>query len=523
MKVLIVDDEEHVREGIDLSVDWDRFGIKERWMAEDGVEALQMVRKHRPQIIFCDMKMPRMNGIDFMEKLKEEEGSAKIIAISGFDDFEYTRAVIKAKGVDYILKPFRKKDVELALKKAIDAWNEMESRKSTEFETTYLAKKADTLIDEQRLVAFFRGETNYSDRISGIFEKLDIPTEEFRVAVLLPKNGQKIVVNRFISDNELFFFAVKNIAQDILHAYGKHHLSRLDEYQWILIFSFEPAARYTVEFNNLLERVSRAWMNTIQLDVLAGTAKQNCTVKTISNSITNAKDSLLKSEILFPQKVEAVKNQPEMNHLTSQEFLLTKAIETSNKPFVEEIISRFVKDLKKRGTLQLKQLQIYTLEANILLERFKQAYEMNAHSVDKHVPPLPMWISSLNEWEVLFVQRIWMLMEKTSFNPMAGVAMRDIKHYIENHFHEEISLTSLSQRFHLSPQYISRKFKEEYNTSVIAYLIELKMEKAKSLLANTSLTITEIANDLGYEDENYFGKVFKKQSGLSPKQYRKLN
>ncbi|UUZ81280.1 helix-turn-helix transcriptional regulator [Paenibacillus sp. P26] len=79
----------------------------------------------------------------------------------------------------------------------------------------------------------------------------------------------------------------------------------------------------------------------------------------------------------------------------------------------------------------------------------------------------------------------------------------------------------LSEKFHFSPQYIAKKFKELYNTTVMTYLTEPRMEKAKSLLIHTEMPVSEMAATLGYADENYFGKVFKKQTGSSPLQYRK--
>jgi two-component system, response regulator YesN len=124
MKVLIVDDEEHVREAIMYIVDWERFHITEQYMAADVDEAEKIIEEHSPGVIFCDIKMPGRSGIELIEKLKNEKSNIQTIVISGYDDFKYLRAVIQAKAVDYILKPVRKVEVEKALEQAIKNYKE---------------------------------------------------------------------------------------------------------------------------------------------------------------------------------------------------------------------------------------------------------------------------------------------------------------------------------------------------------------------------------------------------------------
>jgi two-component system response regulator YesN len=132
------------------------------------------------------------------------------------------------------------------------------------------------------------------------------------------------------------------------------------------------------------------------------------------------------------------------------------------------------------------------------------------------------WIADLLEWESLFVHLLWNVMENADCELVSSEAIEEIKHYLDGHFHKDISLNELSKLFYLSPQYISKRFKEVYKTNIISYLTDLRMEKAKLLLTNSRRTVSEIAYSLGYDDENYFGKVFKKSIGVSPKNYKIL-
>ncbi|MDD6024769.1 MAG: response regulator [Oscillospiraceae bacterium] len=100
-------------------------------------------------------------------------------------------------------------------------------------------------------------------------------------------------------------------------------------------------------------------------------------------------------------------------------------------------------------------------------------------------------------------------------------AIANITQYLQAHLSEEISLSILSEEFHLSAQYISQLFKNEIGVNFLAYLTNIRMEKAKKLLLSTSLPIAEVAEQSGYGDYRVFTKVFKKSEGITPSQYRR--
>lgn len=97
----------------------------------------------------------------------------------------------------------------------------------------------------------------------------------------------------------------------------------------------------------------------------------------------------------------------------------------------------------------------------------------------------------------------------------------DIAAYLENHYAEDISLQDMAARFFLSREYISRRFKQEFGVNISDFLAGVRIEKAKLLLLNPQLRIAQVAEMVGYQDEKYFSKVFKKQEGQTPNEYRK--
>ena len=105
MKLLIVDDEELTRSGLMASIPWDKLGITEVFQADDGINGLNQALTHQPELILCDVRMPRMDGIKMAERIQEKLPNSVIIFMSGYSDKEYLKAAIKLRAIDYIEKP----------------------------------------------------------------------------------------------------------------------------------------------------------------------------------------------------------------------------------------------------------------------------------------------------------------------------------------------------------------------------------------------------------------------------------
>ncbi|MBO2944598.1 response regulator [Paenibacillus sp. F411] len=513
MKVLIVDDEEHVREAIELSVDWGHYGIDQRLLASNGAEALELLREHRPEVMFCDMSMPRMDGTELLQRIREENENVQVIVISGHDDFRYTQAAIRAFGIDYLLKPFRRADLEKALEKAISVWEEKESLRSGLRESAYRMKQVDAMLEEQRLAGYLRGEIAYHDGIRPWFRKW-CDTEQLWVALMLPRNQLEIINRRLDGDAELYAFAVSNIVDEVLHSCRVWSFCRLDAYQWVLLIGADSQGADGSMFQLYVRRISAAWERTFGLTVFTGLCEEKTIVKDLPGALGSARVALLKSPVL-PGSAAPSGPAP---RLSEQQQLLEAALQSGNRSYAAELIQSFVRSVRQRGALTLKELQAYTLEANLMLDR------AGGHDpAGRELPglQLPLWINDLEEWGRLLLQQWWRLMEESGSEGGGSRGVEAMREYMNGHYYEDISLSSLSERFHFSPQYISKKFKEMYNTTVVTYLTELRMEKAASLLSHTEMTVHDIAQRVGYGDENYFGKVFKKHTGFSPLQYRK--
>ncbi|WP_052486911.1 response regulator [Gordoniibacillus kamchatkensis] len=342
MKVVIADDEDHVRKGIELDVDWERFGISERLMADDGIQAMELIREHNPAILFCDMSMPRMDGIALLRMLREEGWDTQVIVVSGYDDFSYTRAAILANGVDYILKPFKTKDLEGAVSRAVTAYQATKSKTKDEIETRHRLHLADSLLDEQKWSQYLKGETSFQDQtVRHLFHKTGLPLQNLYVSCILPRNRHQLVYQKFSGDIGLFHFAVNNIAHDILKSYGPHYLVRMDDYHWVLITASAKSDIIVNEYSWYLDKLSRVWRETLGLDVLQGTYVRITDYTRMLPAMAEARASLLKRELMK----ESPSIIGELPRFADREIPLINAIRKGNKTGLTEIIEAFVESL----------------------------------------------------------------------------------------------------------------------------------------------------------------------------------
>jgi two-component system, response regulator YesN len=149
MRLLIADDDDYTREGLKESIDWEPYGIDEILLAGDGAEALRICSIHKPEIVLTDIRMPKLNGIEFAEKLSEKSPGSILIFMSGYMDVEYLRSAIKLSAVEYIEKPIKLTEVEQAILKSVRVLQEKQAQ-------TDVFRQKNELV-KQKLAGLLRG------------------------------------------------------------------------------------------------------------------------------------------------------------------------------------------------------------------------------------------------------------------------------------------------------------------------------------------------------------------------------
>lgn len=508
MKVLIVDDEEHVREGVELAIDWPSYQMTAILQAEDGVEALEIVRREAPELIVCDMSMPRMDGPTFLEKLRAEGWDSKVIVLSGYQEFRYASDFAGA-GSRLFAEAIQDRRLEQGRFQGGREILESRENRSEELRRNLQVHEANTLLQEQRMATYLQAESVNHAGVRQVLQEAGFPVKDFYLLLFLPRNLTEIVDRSFMGDEALFMFSVRNIIKDVLRPLGRYYFFRIDSFFCILTEGEAPAA----DVEHYRAKLEKSWLSAIKLDVFSGFVRKKYDSAEILSAIKEARTEILQANVLM---AEGCGKPGHAVTFIDREILLLEALRKRDKEHMAELIGSFVRELRQLGYLSLKDLQHYTMEMNLLIARISRQLHQ-----EHQTETLSLWIGDLEEWGQELTHIFWLMIESEGEGLASLQSIHAIQHYISSNIGADISLSSLAERFHFSPQYIAKKFKETYGTTVMNYLTGLRMEKAKSLLSHSDQTVLEVSRMLGYEDDNYFGKVFRKFTGESPTQYRK--
>ena len=395
-KLLIADDEQRIRRGLRNSLDWNELNIEVVGEAEDGEIALEQIRKLNPDLMFLDICMPFLNGLELIEKLNEIGPDCIIVIITGHDEFEYMHEALKLKVFDYLLKPVQKDQLRATVNKAIQEIIKKKERKIYLDWTSRQVGENFDVLQQTFLKNWFQGNFTYEEVLNELsFFKFKLSDN---VGIIIIKVIERLNCQVYSKDwdRKLLNYALINVALELMKKF-KPEITYIDEDNNIVIISSDC---------NISE-----WLN-------------------IGIEIENKIHSYLHYTVILEQK----------------------------------IIPSGVGGVR------------------------------NAY---KEI------ISNINEI--------------ACYKPIVLLAIR----YIDtNYYVNDLSLGDVADKFSVSSSYLSKLIKQEAGSSFIDYLTKYRIKKSICMMDDPKLKIYEIAQAVGYSNQHYFCKAFKKVMGFAPTDYR---
>ncbi len=528
-RVLLVDDEEEIREGIIKKIDWESLGYTIAGDAENGLEALEKAEHLHPDVVITDIKMPFMNGLELGERLSVVMPSTKLIIFSGFDDFEYAQKAIKLNVAEYVLKPVNASELMETLKK--------------------LKQKLDREFDEKRDVEMLR--RNYTDSLPVMREQFLVGLIEGRIpeerllaqapllnidltqadhwAVALvradsaPKDGAVLH-----GEEELIPFSLKCTVEEILGTYCTF-TGFLYSDCVAVIAELKPKTGILQLINGMNE-ICKSAERVLGVKVMAGVGTVCSNLTEVRHSYREAQNALDYSAAMGAGKAVYIADiEPDTSIKLQFDEHDEREIINGIKMGSEEEIAKQISALFVRFELQLlpfSQYQIYLMEMMTSLLKVMRAYELSTEEIFGDRFNYVNIIASLHspaemkQWCTECCIKISTLIKRERMDSTKLLA-QNAKRYIEENYHNtELSVESLCSFLHVSPAYFSTVFKRETGMSFVAYLTEVRLQQAINLLNTTSDKTYIIAEKVGYFEPNYFSYVFKKNFGVSPSKYR---
>jgi two-component system response regulator YesN len=555
-KLLIVDDEPRIVNGLyEQFLDWGDVEL-EVYRAYSAVEALRIVSAAKMDIVLSDIHMPGMSGLQLLPRIMELWPRCKMIFLTGYGDFEYIQSAMRHGGVDYILKIEGDEPIFAAVHKAIGRLqDELEADQIIQG-ARLLARESIPLQRKELLLGLLEGEFEPRPTTQARMNELEIPLQMKEEVLLVAGRidaWRQDVVSSY--DKSLFVYAVQNIAAEYLSSqYTASCSLRNSELIWFI----QPAASESLEDEERWRNCEMFVRDTLS-DIQASCAKLLDVQLSFAVSATMCNWEELnmqhvKLQMMFRQGLgqgrEVLLFEPktaiqEVSEV-SREFdvpvhadgaLLGQKVkklewhlESGQK---EEFVPLFGEIASAIGRLAVScgeglPLIIefrYALSGMFLtyLNRrglFTDVARMIRTEPLLNVALLPAW----RDVEVYFgeLSELLFSLKLSEQKDRVSQIVAAVNQYIEQHISEPLSLDILAEHVYLHPTYLSRLYKISAGIRVTDRIKELRMKRAKELLASTRLKVHEVAVDAGFESAHYFAKVFKREMNLTPQEYRNM-
>jgi two-component system response regulator YesN len=535
MRAIIIDDEKHVREAIKLLVPWNELGIVDIWEAQDGQEATHLITLHKPQIIFTDMMMPLMDGQRLLEWLQAHYPTGKTIVISGFDDFQLVRHTVQYGGIDYILKPIDADQLQAAVRKAIQAWQQDEDERLHQQQRNIEMNQIRPVYWDKVLSNFIMEPHGFEAMAEALTKEfgLDKHMNECRLAIITLDTMTGSLKRKFTASLDLLFFSLTNICNEFLQNPARgiayRYWNREDEII-ILLYGASSAAE------ELLADIQRGIWTAIKGSLDIGISRTQPFPSGLPTAYKQAKTALRHRNLLHKEKRVHIYQEQTSTHSPTLVFSdyaepIRSSVRSGSELEIRKSVESWMRALAKLDTIHIEDIEHWNHEYTVLRSRWLTEWfgdkqpELSTESVPSALT-LPLDEEgrlSLAVWQEQLAGSLTQLStQMLEHQQQDNNAIFEIAKYIQNHYHQDITLLEIANHFYLSREYISRKFKQQFQINVSDYISQLRMDKAKLLLLNPHLKIAQIAGMVGYDDEKYFSKVFKKWIGVSPNEYRKV-
>lgn len=499
IKVLIVDDELLMRKGIQSLIHWEDYGCQIIGEKENGEEALDFIRENHVDIVFTDIVMPKLNGLELIEKALSEFPDIKFVVLSCYTDYEYVRKALLFGAKDYILKlSIVPEDLIKIVEKLLHEifinkkQNSRGSKTETEIQNKFHKLIFDDGSEEEILEKYLESKEyavyyirfrpsrhlklNYARQYlieNVFFNKMEFYAESLDEMVVICQESNDAKKENLIQANSLLsLMGIRFIVGK--YEYSQAHINlakRVKKAKETLKQAFYDGTGFYIYqdkyFSSMYDNsLMRHLMGKICISVRSGDAETSC-------EILNEFFNKLEEFRLEPSEVRMLLIELTMNYQT----ILYDMMEIQETP-----------------TFKGKIYQ--EIQAFLTLHEMKSYFKQMSRNIANNISSLILNCGIRGD-------------------------INRVKAYIDDNLGRFITLKSAAQFVNLSESYLSHIFKEDTGESFSSYLQRKRLEKAKSDLKNSKKTVSDIAVSCGYEDYSYFCRVFKKYTNMSPGEYRK--
>ena len=532
--IILVDDEEEVRKSIIKQIDWESAGFQVVGDAENGEDALEKIEVLEPDVVLTDIRMPYMDGLTLAEKIRQRYPSTKVVIFSGYDDFEYAQKAIKLNVTEYILKPVNVEELTSILKRIKSNLDEEieEKRNVSRLRENY--RKSLPIIREQ----FFNDMVHRrlaDDLIESKLREYDIPITGARkwiiAAIDVEKSDDRSKKTLSLhEEEELIPISVMQIVREKLKSYCRFSLFQSTAEAGMVVIAALDDDNTTTGLIDVLRDICKETKRILEVPVTIGIGHSVTGLSKIAGSYQSAVEALGYKAVvgsgitIYINDMEPVgSGKLEFDNSDESDFI--SAVKFGPDEKIEAVMVRISGKLES-ARVHYRQQQVYVFGVLNTVIQMIQQYDLNLEEILGGELEYLSVIDKLQkreefgEWLLKTARKMNQAINQERDMTTRQVIQQAKQYIMDNYQNPDLSVEMICRHLHMSPAYFSTMFKKETGQAYIAYLTEIRLNKAVELLNKTDDKTYVIASKVGYQEQNYFSYVFKKKFGVSPTKFR---
>ena len=536
MKVLIVDDDAFARNELKNMIDWEENGFTLCGEASNGYIAIDLLEKTCPDILITDISMPAMDGIELIEHVKSSFPNTLVIALSGYDDFDYVRQSMVKGAKDYILKHRLNKNVLLDLlnKLCNDILEQREAHKEKELEQNKFS--SNRLLKRQNFVRqLIKGDFPDIKTISNTISDLELNIDVRRNILLVMEIDDYYLMEESYSLEEMRSYknTILDISRQALLEWGKGEIFHVDRGRFLFILSLGTMVSSHSIYTRVVEiigDVRKGIKNFLNLTACFAISKIYDEIIHTNKIYEEALNALMDKFYNGKDKIFTVDAITNINNvfisLTIEDekniaLILNSSDKTKVIDYIDGIFERIIEH-----KASYKSVQMICAELIIIVNKIIKEYGLDSSFIyrDNEIPYSRIQkydnIDDVRKWILDIYAKLASLLEECGIVDRYGIHTQNAIKFINNNFNKDISLDDTAKHIGVSSSYLSRTFKDDCGKGFNEYLNMVRVGKAKLYLNNEEIKLKSIIYKVGFNNYNYFFKVFKNITGMTPVEYR---
>lgn len=529
LRVLVADDEQLERQALRMVLELERHDCQVVGSASTGGEAVKLAEEKQPDLVFMDIKMPGMGGLQAIRRLRSMMPDVRVVILSAYDEFAYAQEAIRLGTFDYLLKPAQPSEICRIVG---------EVARQVSRERQWQKRQRDELRRQEEAAIRLRASLVYDLIMENVASEAEARE---RVADLgLPTGSVAPMVIRWSCDGIINGESVSDIDQEVKNRVAwaaKQVLRDCPDYlvlplgrDGVVALRFFPPDNSDEEWPQEVEHIGARMAEMGVLNAAVGWGQPQDRLISLGESFREAERALhygclpgaegvaTRSVMGRSQGSGSGASSPEERHLLH--FIGQGDTQRAHEA-LDSLVPRVLQENQGREAMrmQCRRLLISMVRAGVEAGISSQsAARLSREAITELSGKLTL--AQLLTWLKNCLDQ---LLDISRHNMSHGGrnAISAARAYLQRNYHYSVGLEEVAEAVQLSPHYFSRRFKAETGESFIEYLTGLRLAEARKLLTRPNIPVAEVAERVGFTEGAYFSRVFRRAEGVTPTQYRR--